>query len=360
MGGVSPSGTVQGVPRHARRRPVRAVPPPAPGGPATPQGSSAGTGQLAPGPSGGPRAALSVVARPTADAPARHATGRTAAGPLRARRFRAPVLAVAAVLGVALGAGTGAAVDRQAAVEQVVAQPVLVRSTEQPASRSRDVAAQVGPTVAAEPAPTATPEPPPDPNAVDAAGLTAADRAAGLLSLVVPQVASGELVVVPGSAAAPVAAAAIRSVRVEVEAGLDIDGAAFAATVMAILNDPRGWGGDGSVAFARTDGDADLRVVLASPGTIDDLCAPLETIGLYSCGRNGHAALNHMRWVEGTDEFADPTTYRQYLVNHEVGHLLGQRHVECPAAGALAPIMQQQTVGVAPCTPNGWPFPDAG
>ena len=199
-----------------------------------------------------------------------------------------------------------------------------------------------------------------DPDAVDAAGLTAADRAAGLTSLAEPTSASGELVIVPGGEPAPNPAADVRTVRVEVEAGLDIDPVAFAATVMATLNDPRGWGADGSVSFARTDGEAQVRVVLASPDTVDDMCAPLNTRGIYSCGRYGHAALNHTRWVSGADEFTDMTQYRQYLVNHEVGHLLGRQHVQCPAAGQVAPIMQQQTISVAPCLPNGWPFPDAG
>ena len=52
-----------------------------------------------------------------------------------------------------------------------------------------------------------------------------------------------------------------------------MDGPAFAATVMATLNDPRGWGADGSLSFARTDGDAELRVILASP---DDGRRPLR------------------------------------------------------------------------------------
>ena len=213
----------------------------------------------------------------------------------------------------------------------------------------------------APPSPTATRSPEPtvvDPDAVDAVGLRLADREAGLTSLAVPTAATGDLVVAPGSVDAPnPAAARVVRVRVDVEAGLDIDAVRFAATVMATLNDPRGWGADGTVTFARTDGDADLRVVLASPELVDALCAPMATVGRYSCGLNGYAVLNHTRWVQGTDEFPDLVQYRQYLVNHEVGHLLGHRHVECPATGAVAPVMQQQTVGVAPCVPNGWPFP---
>ena len=88
---------------------------------------------------------------------------------------------------------------------------------------------------------------------------------------------------VPGTDPGP-GTGAVRTVRVEVEDGLAVDGPAFAATVMATLNDPRGWGADGSVSFARTDGDAELRVILASPATVDDLCAPLDTGGEVSCG----------------------------------------------------------------------------
>ena len=46
---------------------------------------------------------------------------------------------------------------------------------------------------------------------------------------------------------------------------------------MATLNDPRSWGRGRSTSFARTDGDAEMRVLLASPKTVDALCAPLRT-----------------------------------------------------------------------------------
>lgn len=189
-------------------------------------------------------------------------------------------------------------------------------------------------------------------------GLTADDVAAGLLSDEVPQHASGELDVVPGSQSGP-GTGDVRRIRVEVERGLAVDGERFAALVMATLNDPRGWGADGSVSFDRTDGDADLRVVLASPDLVDRMCAPLATGGKVSCGRNGHAVLNLLRWVEGSPAYGDDrVSYRQYLVNHEVGHLLGHPHQRCPGAGEVAPLMQQQSYSVTPCTPNPWPFRD--
>lgn len=193
-------------------------------------------------------------------------------------------------------------------------------------------------------------------------GPSASDLAAGLLSLDVPRAASGELAVVPGSQAPPAGPAgstpAVRTVRVEVEKGLDVDAGLFAWTVMSTLNDARGWGADGSMVFARTDGDAELRVVLASPSLVDRMCAPLDTVGKVSCGIKGHAVLNYLRWVEGSSSWdGDKVAYRHYLVNHEVGHILGHRHEYCGGAGQVAPLMQQQTGPMAPCTPNPWPFP---
>ncbi|RYV52277.1 DUF3152 domain-containing protein [Pengzhenrongella frigida] len=198
-----------------------------------------------------------------------------------------------------------------------------------------------------------------DPDALDAAGLTGADRSAGLLSTEVPPNASGGFVVVPGAVPAP-GQGPVHTVRVEVEVGLPVDPTLFAATVMATLNDPRGWGAGGAMTFARTDGEAEIRVVLASPATVDAMCAPLETNGEFSCGRSGsgQASINFRRWSIGASDFGtDRTLYRHYVINHEVGHLLGHGHEECPGPGQPAPLMQQQSVGVAPCVPSGFPNP---
>ncbi|HXV94671.1 MAG TPA: DUF3152 domain-containing protein, partial [Pseudonocardia sp.] len=125
------------------------------------------------------------------------------------------------------------------------------------------------------------------------------------------------------------------------------------------LNDPRGWGHGGTLSFARTDAPgAAVQVVLASPEATDELCRPLETGGLLSCRVGPRAVINFYRWVTGhPDYLGDLTAYRQYVVNHEVGHVLGHGHVPCPGPGQPAPAMQQQTLGLDGCAPNPWPFP---
>lgn len=167
---------------------------------------------------------------------------------------------------------------------------------------------------------------------------------------------SGRLVPVPGRAPAP-GRGATTTVRLEVEDGVDIDRADFAEAVLATLNDDRSWGHGGRRTFARTDGDADVVVVLASPDTSARLCRPLQTFGKLSCRSGQRAVLTSYRWLIGTPEFPDLQIYRQYVVNHEVGHVLGHGHEQCGGAGRPAPVMQQQTKRVAPCRPNAWPYP---
>jgi Protein of unknown function (DUF3152) len=150
----------------------------------------------------------------------------------------------------------------------------------------------------------------------------------------------------------------LRRYTVQIEDGIQVNRRLVADTIATILGDRRGWGGTGRLSFQRvSSGPVSFRVVLATPSTVNRLCAPLITGGIYSCGMYGRAVLNVMRWRNGAAPFhGDLTKYRRYLVNHEVGHVLGHGHRGCHAAGARAPVMMQQTKGVAPCRANGWPL----
>jgi hypothetical protein len=163
------------------------------------------------------------------------------------------------------------------------------------------------------------------------------------------------LAVVPGEVAATGAGTPLRY-RLEVEAGLPLDGAAIATQVHRILTDSRGWQPIEGVAFARTAGPADFRLIIASPDLTDRLCYPLDTIGQLSCRNGDKVVLNARRWATAVPWYAgDMEAYRAYLVNHEVGHRLGHGHKPCPAAGAPAPVMVQQSKSLYGCKANPWP-----
>ena len=145
---------------------------------------------------------------------------------------------------------------------------------------------------------------------------------------------------------------------VEVEDAVGYSAEELARIVDETLADPRSWTADGAVAFQRVASDGQVRIVLATPGTVDELCLPLQTNGLYSCHQGGTVALNSNRWLNGTDEWPGPLVeFRHYAVNHEVGHAIGHGHEYCGGAGQPAPVMMQQSKGLEGCLPNGWPFP---
>lgn len=145
---------------------------------------------------------------------------------------------------------------------------------------------------------------------------------------------------------------------VEVEDAVGVAADEFASLVDATLADPHSWIADGSVSFQRVAGGGQVRVVLATPTTVDQLCLPLDTAGLYSCFQGGVVALNSERWLHGTETWPGPLDqFHAYAVNHEMGHAIGHGHVYCPATGQLAPVMMQQSKGLEGCLPNGWPHP---
>ncbi|WP_375424525.1 DUF3152 domain-containing protein [uncultured Friedmanniella sp.] len=150
---------------------------------------------------------------------------------------------------------------------------------------------------------------------------------------------------------------------VSVEYGLAVDADQAALLIARVLDDDRSWRGLGTGRFTLVPAGqtADVHAFLATPGTTDQLCAPLLTRGKVSCQNGSRVVLNAERWVNGAAAFGDDTTgYRRYLVNHEFGHALGHGHVGCPGRGELAPVMMQQTKGLRGCRPNSWPTRTGG
>jgi Protein of unknown function (DUF3152) len=194
------------------------------------------------------------------------------------------------------------------------------------------------------------------------AGATWTPPATGAGGSVAPIATTGEGFSFVDEGGPVVGRGARRTYRLEVEPDTGVDLRAFTALAERILSDERGWTGGGDWALQRvTRRDADIRVVLATPRTVDRLCARagLDTHGEVSCWNGRFAAININRWNSGAEGFAGPLhVYRKYVLNHEVGHGLGYHHEACPRPGARAPVMQQQTYATRPCRANGWPAPD--
>ena len=148
------------------------------------------------------------------------------------------------------------------------------------------------------------------------------------------------------------------NISIQVEYGLNLNPNCLGEMVIGILNDPRGWATVENQSFQIVDKeDADLNIVFAKPETVDELCYPLQTNGIYSCRNEKNVVINMFRWVSGAKDFdKDLSTYRIYLINHEVGHYLGWGHTDCPSENALAPVMMQQSKTTDGCIPNGWPI----
>ena len=152
----------------------------------------------------------------------------------------------------------------------------------------------------------------------------------------------------------------LKTYRVEVETGTGQGAPAFAAAVDATLADPASWAGQGLWSFQRVDtDDVDFVIRLANSATVDEVCAAagLDTRGYVSC-RSGHFVMVNLdRWMSAVPDYrGDIALYRHYVINHEVGHQLGYGHQACPGPGLLAPVMQQQTLGLKGCLANGWPY----
>jgi hypothetical protein len=80
-----------------------------------------------------------------------------------------------------------------------------------------------------------------------------------------------------------------------------VDLLALTAAVEEALHDPRSWSRDHTLRRVEDPAAADIRVLLATPSTVDRLCAEtgLDTEGRYSCWNGTFAALNARRWRRG-------------------------------------------------------------
>ncbi|MEV6243349.1 DUF3152 domain-containing protein [Lentzea sp. NPDC051838] len=254
-----------------------------------------------------------------------------------------------------------------------VALTALLLTTTQLAGETSPAAAPTTPpSAAAVSSSSVVPPPPPPPARVYTSSSELPDGPG------FPESGAASFHVVPGSGPV-VGTGPLRTYAVEIENGITVDEQAFASFVEATLADPRGWTAKDERSVQRVDGPASVRVRLTSQQTARSVCGYEIPVDV-SCRDGNFVFLSAARWFRGAVAYLpDLTSYRQYMVNHEVGHAFGQGHRPCGVAGGPAPVMMQQTFSVsndeivritagAPqgvvipqdgkvCAPNPWPYP---
>lgn len=134
----------------------------------------------------------------------------------------------------------------------------------------------------------------------------------------------------------------------------------FRRIVAETLNDARGWKRAG-VKFEEVESGGRMHVILAEPKEVE-AAAPWICSDKLSCSVGSLVLINDDRWMGGSDSYnaigVSNQNYRWMVLNHEVGHFLGHRHIEhCETDEGLAPVMLQQSTGLRGCKPNSWPLP---
>jgi hypothetical protein len=207
---------------------------------------------------------------------------------------------------------------------------------------------------------------------------TAAMPPAAILSLPgnFPSSGPGSFVFAVSPGATMGTAGVLRRFHIGIEKGIvsgtgEVGGedlATFAAEVDESLGDARGWTASGKLRLQRVSPavPSDFTIYLATPETARKMCAQGKVNILRhgepytSCRAPGKVILNLARWRLSVPEYVASQVpleaYRQYMINHEVGHELEHGHELCPARGRPAPVMQQQTLGLHGCIANPWPY----
>jgi hypothetical protein len=255
-----------------------------------------------------------------------------------------PIAALLLTVGVAVGAvaifgPSGVRPAPPAAAHAVVPPEPMPPMTVPPVTPSPTISPSPTPTPTAGPRPTRTP------------ARTASPTGAGTFRY------AGGTGPVLGSAGT------LRTFRVAVENGVAVAVDDFTGTVESTLGDPRSWVAGNTVRFQRVPTNANFTIYLASPSTAYQLCIAggvnirVNGVPYTSCRVGAKVVINSARYLTGVPNYGAPlSAYRQYVINHEVGHWLGHHHELCPGSGELAPVMEQQTLSLAGCVANSWPY----
>lgn len=144
---------------------------------------------------------------------------------------------------------------------------------------------------------------------------------------------------------------------VESRGALSADLSFFKSQVNQTLNDSRGWSRLG-VNFQEVASGGSFTLVLSESSqlpTFSSICSVD-----WSCSAGRYVVINQDRWLGASAAWNQAggslRDYRHMVVNHETGHWLGHRHLNCGGVGQSAPSMQQQSISLQGCSFNAWPL----
>jgi hypothetical protein len=132
--------------------------------------------------------------------------------------------------------------------------------------------------------------------------------------------------------------------------------------IQDILNDPRGWAGQGhqfQITKDRGKG-TDVLIFKKSQVAMNKRFIRADLAGLSVCDRSltpMEIWINNTNWNSPPIDFIGPKEmYRAYAIQHEIGHALGFDHHTPKADVSLpCPVMYQQTKGTKNvCQSNPW------
>ncbi|TGN32734.1 DUF3152 domain-containing protein [Aeromicrobium chenweiae] len=130
----------------------------------------------------------------------------------------------------------------------------------------------------------------------------------------------------------------------------------FKRQAQETYDDPRGWRAMG-VRFKRVSKGGDFTLVLSQASKVPSFSSACSTT--YSCRVGRNVIINQTRWLKASPAWkarkGSVRSYRHLVVNHETGHWFGRGHATCGGRGQAAPVMQQQSKGLAGCRINPWP-----
>lgn len=146
--------------------------------------------------------------------------------------------------------------------------------------------------------------------------------------------------------------------HVETRGRVSADLGEFRRLVQETYDDPRGWRSAG-VRFVPVRRGGAFTVVLAEARTLPSFSSVCSVE--WSCRVGRFVVINQTRWQRASPAWnaarGPLRGYRHMVVNHETGHWLGFGHAGCPRRGAPAPVMMQQSKGLAGCRFNPFPTP---